>query len=44
MAERTMAKLQKECDKLEDDLIVERNKTQNLQYEMDKCISDLQSM
>jgi chromosome segregation ATPase len=44
LAERTMAKLQKEVDRLEDELASERVKTKGLQSEMEKCMSDLQSM
>lgn len=44
LAERTMAKLQKEVDRLEDELVSERMKCKGLQYEMEKCIADLQSM
>ncbi|CAG2171256.1 unnamed protein product, partial [Oppiella nova] len=43
-AERSVQKLQKEVDRLEDDLLGEREKTHLLQEEVETTLKDLQSM
>jgi len=41
MAERTMAKLQKECDRLEDELLAEKEKYKNISEELDQTLNEL---
>ncbi|XP_018799290.1 PREDICTED: heat shock protein DDB_G0288861 isoform X10 [Bactrocera latifrons] len=43
-AERSVQKLQKEVDRLEDDLVNERNKNKLLQEEMEVTLHDIQNM
>jgi len=44
LAERTMAKLQKEVDRLEGDITAENVRSKSLQREMDSMINDLQNV
>lgn len=43
-AERSVQKLQKEVDRLEDDLVAEREKSKLLQEEMEATLHDIQNM
>ncbi|CAH4022920.1 unnamed protein product [Pieris brassicae] len=43
-AERSVQKLQKEVDRLEDDLVSEREKSKLLQEEMEATLHDIQNM
>ena len=43
-AERSVQKLQKEVDRLEDDLAAEREKNKLLQEEMEATLHDIQNM
>ncbi|OWR49732.1 hypothetical protein KGM_205416 [Danaus plexippus plexippus] len=43
-AERSVQKLQKEVDRLEDDLVAEREKSKILQEEMEATLHDIQNM
>nr|XP_018918076.1 PREDICTED: tropomyosin isoform X8 [Bemisia tabaci] len=43
-AERSVQKLQKEVDRLEDDLVLEREKNKQLQEEMEATLHDIQNM
>ncbi|XP_050669906.1 tropomyosin-2 isoform X2 [Leptidea sinapis] len=43
-AERSVQKLQKEVDRLEDDLVAEREKSKLLQEEMESTLHDIQNM
>ncbi|CAF0946699.1 unnamed protein product [Brachionus calyciflorus] len=42
LAERTMAKLQKEVDRLEDELLAEKEKYKNISEELDQTLNELQ--
>ena len=41
LAERTMAKLQKEVDRLEDELLAEKEKYKNVSEELDMTLNEL---
>jgi len=43
LAERTMAKLQKEVDRLEDELLSEKEKYKNISEELDQTLNELQA-
>jgi len=43
-AERSVQKLQKEVDRLEDDIVGEREKNKLLQEEMEATLHDIQNM
>ncbi|RNA11830.1 Tropomyosin [Brachionus plicatilis] len=42
LGERTMAKLQKEVDRLEDELLAEKEKYKNISEELDQTLNELQ--
>lgn len=42
LGERTIAKLQKECDRLEDELLVEKEKYKNISEELEQTVNELQ--
>jgi len=43
-AERSVQKLQKEVDRLEDDLVAEKEKSRMLQADMEATLQDIQNM
>ena len=42
LGERTIAKLQKECDRLEDELLQEKEKYKNISEELEQTVNELQ--
>lgn len=42
LGDRTIAKLQKECDRLEDELLVEKEKYKNISEELEQTVNELQ--
>jgi len=42
LGERTIAKLQKECDRLEDELLTEKEKYKNISEELEQTVNELQ--
>lgn len=42
LGERTISKLQKECDRLEDELLVEKEKYKNISEELEQTVNELQ--